>query len=91
MKNLELNTQNDWRIMAMFHQSNINKIKEKTGAYHVCHIKDFREGTEEKTNCLHIKGKAGEAKYGGTKPFSEWTNEDYQNILKSYTDEFKTS
>ena len=89
MTELEKELQSQWKMISLFHKSNVNKVKQQTGAFHVIHIKDFCDSNKDRLNCLLIKGKKGEAKYGGQKNFNSWTNQDYQNAIKSYNNEFK--
>ena len=91
MKDIEIQKEANWRIMAMFHQSNLNRVKKETGAFHATHMQEYRNSKGEKVNCIYIKGKEGEIKYGGVKDFSLWKTEDYTNAIKMYKDEFKTS
>lgn len=85
MENLENMLQNSWMMSMLFHKSNLNRVKKATGAQHVIHIKNY----QGKINCLLIRGKEGEVKYGGRRSFSDWTEQDYDNAIKSYEDEFK--
>lgn len=72
-----------WQLQTMFHQSWIGKIKEQTGATHVLHIKDeVRNG--EKINCIYIKSKDKEIKYGGKKAFVNFTDKDYKTAINEY-------
>lgn len=91
MENIELQKAANWQIMAMFHQSNLNRVKKETGAFHVIHMRDHQNSNGEKVNCIYIKGKEGEIKYGGVKDFSLWDNSDYTNAIKTYKNEFKAS
>lgn len=89
MEDLFLN--NNWALMTMFHKSNIDKVKRQTGAYHVIHIKDHITKNKQKVNCLLMRGKKGECKYGGVKNFISWTKEDYQEAINTYNNEFKAN
>ena len=86
-KQLDVN----WKIRMLFHKSQLEKVKKKTGAHHVIHVHNFRDKENNKINCLYIKGERGEAKFGGLKPFNDWTEADYQNASKSYINEFEGS
>lgn len=89
MENLKL--QQNWLIQAMFHKNSLARVKRETGAHHVIHIEDFRNTAGEKINCILMKGKEGELKYGGAKPFYLWEPQDYTNAIKMYKDEFDAS
>lgn len=91
MEDLELQKAANWQIIAMFHQSNLNRVKKETGAFHVIHIRDHKNSKAERVNCIYVKGKEGEIKYGGVKDFSLWDREDYTNAIKMYKNEFRTS
>jgi hypothetical protein len=70
---------------SFYHKYWVKEIKKRTGATHVGHIEGFYD-TEKKVkiNCVHIKSKTFELKYGGQKAFSLFTDQDYEQAISSY-------
>lgn len=70
-------------MQTLFHKNWMKKIKEQTGANHVCHIANVhRDG--KKINCVWIKNGDKELKYGGEKSFSEFSPSDYEAAIKEF-------
>jgi hypothetical protein len=88
MKSLSEQLESNWVMVHLFHKSNVARVKKDTGAYHVIHIKDHKNKNGYRVNCLLIKSKKGEVKYGGAKDFNSWTADDYTNAINSFNDEF---
>jgi len=86
MEDLEL--QSNWKLIAMFHKNNVARVKREAKVHHVVHIKDHKNKNGYRVNCLLIKSKKGEVKYGGAKDFNSWTADDYTNAINSFNDEF---
>jgi hypothetical protein len=80
MKNTNLPNKNSWVILAMFHKNQVKKVKEKTGATHVIHIRNY-DGDK---NCLQIKKGDKQIKFGSALDFNEWTETDYNNAINEF-------
>jgi hypothetical protein len=70
---------------SFFHKYWVKEIKKRTKATHVGHIEGFYDqDNKRKINCIHIKSKTFELKYGGAKDFSLFTDKDYEDAIESY-------
>ena len=88
MKEYQKMIDNSWVFRSYFHKSWMNKIKEKCNAYHVCHIQGHvEEESGEKLNVVHIKSKDTELKFGGYKPFKEFTSQDYEAAIDAFNEQ----
>lgn len=83
MEELGMQTQS-WQLQALAHKNLILKVKKKTGASHVGHIKGIVREDGVKINCIWIKSDKGEIKYGGEKDFADFTAQDYDNAATQY-------
>lgn len=71
------------KILMMFHKQMVKRVKERTGAHTVMHVKgDWVNG--KKINYLLIRSKEKEVRVGAEHSFDDYTAENYEEAINEF-------